>query len=62
MEWLWGDLGVGGDDQNQDDEDDGQVDTSELGNSDDNGNSVDAGVTSGADPSSWDPIEIENNQ
>ena len=40
----------------QDDED--GLDLSLLGTSDD-GSEIDTGVTSGADPSEWDPIEVE---
>ena len=61
MEWLWGDIGLGDDDKKQGEDEDEEVDVSDLGGSDTD-NTVDSGVTSGADPSSWDPIDIENNQ
>ena len=59
VEWLYGDLGSG--DQDDQDDDGDVVDVSQLGGSDGD-NTVDSGVTSGADPSSWDPIDIEGNQ
>ena len=47
-------------DQDDDDDDDDElVDLSQLG--DDEGD-VDSGVTSGADPSGWDPIDVDGNQ
>jgi hypothetical protein len=61
VEWLWGDLGQGNDDEQKDEDEEG-IDVSQLGESDNGDNTVDSGVTSGADPSSWDPIDIENNQ
>ena len=51
MPWLYGDEEA--DDQ---DDDEDVVDLSELFG--DNG-SVDDGVTSGADPTSWDPINVD---
>jgi hypothetical protein len=47
------------DDQDEDDEE--LVDLSQLGNEDSDDNTVDSGVTSGADPSGWDPIDVDGN-
>ena len=58
--WLDGDPGAG--DQEKDkDKDDVLVDTSELGQGD-GSDTVESPVTSGADPSSWDPINIDGSQ
>jgi len=51
VQWIFGNPPV----EDEGDDDD-VVDVSQLGNGDDE---VDSGVTSGADPSSWDPINIE---
>jgi hypothetical protein len=48
--WLYGD-----EDADDQDDDDDVVDLSELFGDD----VIDGGVTSGADPSSWDPIDID---
>ena len=55
MPWL--STGDSTDDQKKDDKDD-PLDLSQLGTGDGLGD-VDAPVTSGSDPSSWDPINID---
>jgi hypothetical protein len=55
--WINGD--EEGDNQDDDDDDDQIIDESGLFGSDDG--SVEDGVTSGADPTSWDPINIDGN-
>ena len=56
---LWLDGGPSADDQAKEDDDD-VIDVSELGDGNQDGN-VDSPVTSGSDPSSWDPINIDGN-
>jgi hypothetical protein len=60
--WLYGDLDQGEDDdeKKKDKERKGSVDLSQLGDSE-GSETVESGVTSGADPSSWDPIDINGN-
>jgi hypothetical protein len=61
VEWLFSDLGPGADEDDQkDDDEDRGIDVSQLGGSDGD-NPIDSPVTGGADPSSWDPIDIERN-
>jgi hypothetical protein len=55
----WLDDGTGSDDED-DDSDEEVVDESDLFS--DATTIIDSGVTSGADPSAWDPIDIENEQ
>jgi len=52
--WLYGDQDVG-----DDDDDDDVVDLSELFGDD---GDIDSGVTSGADPTNWDPIEVAQDK
>ncbi len=52
-------MGPSGDDDNDDDSDDDVLDIAGLVA--DRDGVVDGGVTSGADPSSWDPIEVDGN-
>jgi hypothetical protein len=51
--WLYGD-----DDSDRKNDDDVIVDLSDLIGDD---SVIDAGVTSGSDPTSWDPIEVGKN-
>ena len=48
-------------DDQDDDDDDELIELAQLGGADENGNTVDSGVTSGADPSGWDPINVDGN-
>lgn len=57
MPWLSSDSGNSDDEKNKKKDED-LFDLSMLGGSDDQGD-VDAPVTSGSDPSSWDPIGID---
>jgi hypothetical protein len=54
--WLYGDEDA--DNQDDDDDDEELVDVTEVSNGKTN-DVVDSGVTSGADPSGWDPIDID---
>jgi len=54
--WDFAWLNGFGDDQGDEDDDD-VVDVSQLGN----GDGDDAPVTSGAEPTSWDPINVDGN-
>jgi hypothetical protein len=57
----WLDADAGADDQDQDgDDDDEAIDLSGLDDENPDGD-VDAPVTSGSDPTSWDPIDIVQN-
>jgi hypothetical protein len=56
----WLDSGSGADDQKKQEDDNDLIDVSELGDSNQD-STVDSPVTSGSDPSSWDPIAIDGN-
>jgi len=49
-------LGSGSDDDDQDEDDEGIDESALLG---DDGIIIDTGVTSGSDPTAWDPIGID---
>jgi len=53
--WLDGD--EAGDENDNEDEDDDVVELSDLDGS--SGDELDAPITSGSDPSSWSPIEVD---
>ena len=55
---LWLDGDPNADDQGEKKDKDDVIDVSELGNGNGDG-TVDSPVTSGADPSSWDPINVD---
>jgi hypothetical protein len=59
VQWLYGDVGADDQEKEKKDEDEDVLDETQLGGDENSDGTVESGVTSGADPSDWDPIDID---